>query len=716
MNDPNKKNNEFDDAINDSMDNLSDASEYHEPYAKTPSPPIPTRTDNITPADSLDSVSTTSSVSSRLGHLEAQKRMHADARQAQAARNSITSITDSSKPSEANSKTDKLISNSPHDENEMSEDEEDVEKVLEAEMVSDEEISARDLETVVNAAYFDLFVLVPLLLIPGILVFFMAGGDYYNIFAMKDPNKMNSAMEFVRYNLFATGAYALFIIFDVLSLVIPEGILVFTPASKQNSKTQKFIRSQLQMVINIRHNFALSAWLFTMIIWASTILYQSMFTSPVQIMMQIWAKEAAKSDAKAVAATSASTAIDEETTKKIIAEGKHLITQRYIEVTLVVTTVFSAVLAVEKYLMQMIKLGFHREAFAERISDCNRRFVYLLKLYEAVKYGKPRVLSVSKTSLLDIDSTADLNLDKALHLTSVHRAKSIAKLIFRTLLPSESSRDREYLVVEDFEKWTATPKETFESLDLDNSGKITEEEMEEAIVNIYIARDNLCRGLKSNGRIVKKLDYLFLAICFFIGALIVSPVFDVGAAHLIGYFGICSTGFGFLFNSTAKSCFESILFVFIQHPFDVGDRVVIDDESFVIDDIEIFTTKMIRWDGVTVYIANSTLCSKVIQNIRRSENQLESLALKIKSDNPAESLWTFRQELEKELKARSHSFTGEVDLANLDKLPANAEALSLTVLAQVHGNFQNTAKRNARKTEFLEVVETALKNSNLTKA
>ena len=93
--------------------------------------------------------------------------------------------------------------------------------------------------------------------------------------------------------------------------------------------------------------------------------------------------------------------------------------------------------------------------------------------------------------------------------------KSIAKLIFRTLLPSDSSRDREYLVVEDFEKWTATPKETFESLDLDNSGKITEEEMEEAVVNIYIARDNLCRGLKSNGRIVKKLDYLFWPFAFY---------------------------------------------------------------------------------------------------------------------------------------------------------------------------------------------------------
>ena len=125
---------------------------------------------------------------------------------------------------------------------------------------------------------------------------------------------------------------------------------------------------------------------------------------------------------------------------------------------------------------------------------------------------------------------------------------------------------------------------------------------------------------------------------------------------------------------------------------------------------------MVRWDGVIVYIANSSICSKVIQNIRRSENQLESLALKIDSNNPTESFWSFREELEKELKSHESSFTGEVDLANLDKLPANGEALNVTVLAQVRGNFQNSAKRNARKAEFLEIVETALKNANLTKA
>ena len=33
---------------------------------------------------------------------------------------------------------------------------------------------------------------------------------------------------------------------------------------------------------------------------------------------------------------------------------------------------------------------------------------------------------------------------------------------------------------------------------------------------------------------------------------------------------------GFMFNNTAKTVFEAIIFVFVMHPFDVGDRCIID--------------------------------------------------------------------------------------------------------------------------------------------
>ena len=691
--------------VRDDISDKSEApSEYHElePYAKTPSPPIPIRDATLTPNDSEHSLSTTSSVSSRLGHLKEQRRMHSEARRSQATNNSITSIN-SLESKKSQSKADKMIINSPDGGDEHSDcDQDEVEKVLDAELVSDDEISARDIENVCKAANYDLLFLLPLLFLPSIPLYFCLTDPIENIFTMKDPKFMTSATEFFRYNIFASLAYGFYVIYDVLSLIIPEGILVFTPKEKDNKAT-KFIREQIHLIINVRQNISISAWLLTLVPLAGLILYESMFTNPLDMMNEIFV-------AKAVSA-----AADSSIEEKLIADGKNMMIQKNIEVTLVLLAMFSSVHAIEKYLMQMIGLSFHRTAFSQRISDCNHRYELVLKLCEAVKFGKPRVLSSnSSVNLLDIDSSAELSFDKGIHLTSIHRAKSIAKLIYRTLLPVDSGRD--YLLPEDFSKWTNQSKETFECLDFDNSGQLYASKVEEAIIEIYNTRDSLNRGLKANGKIVKKLDMLLFIIFMCIGGLLVSPVLDIGTGKLLMSLGFLSTGFGFLFHSTAKSSFESLIFVFLQHPFDVGDRVVIDDETFVVDDIEVFTTKMVRWDGITVYIANSSLSSKTILNIRRSEDQLESLALKINGDTPTESLLTFRQELKTELMKNSSNFTGELDLANLDQLPSSNEPLSFTVLAQVRGNFQNPAKRNARKTEFLAIVERALKSSNITKA
>lgn len=701
----------------DVRENDSVTSEYHN--LKTPSPPIPIRSTVATPTSDGQNtpISTTSSVSSRLGHLEDQKKLHSQSRQSQAAKNSVTSIASkkstTSKVS-AVAKTDKMISNSPDggggggdSDDDYFEDDEHVEKVLDAELVSDDVKSARNMERLVRTAFFDLFIILPLMLIPSVALYFCLDEPFYNIMYTKNPEDMNLTMECIRYNLFSVFAYGLYVISDVLSLVIPEGILLFSTVVKTKDGTKSvstIVRSQMNLLIDVRKNVALSLWFIALVPLAGTFLYKSMFLTPWDLLHKIMSIDLEK-------LVEGTTKIDQE---KMIADETRSLMQRYAEIIFVLLAIFSSVLAVEKYCMQIFLLNFHSKAFAKRISDCNQKFGYLIRLYEAVKFGKPRVLS-NNSLISNLDSSTDLKTDKGIHLTSLHRAKSIAKLIYRSLLPADAD-GRDYLLVEDFKKWTNYPDETFASFDLDQTGKLSEEEIEDAVVEIYNSRTNLLRGLKSNARVVKKLDNLFVITAVLIGGVIASPVFDMGAVSLFATMSVFSASFGFLFHSTAKSCFESILFVFIQHPFDVGDRVIIDGETFVIEDIEVFTTKMIRWDGILVYITNFSLCSKVIQNIRRSENQIESLDLKIKGDTPAESILNLTVELKKQLESHKRNFTGQIDLAHLDKLPANNEPMSLSVQAQVRGNFQNPAKMNSRKTELFDIVDKALLNCNISKA
>ena len=699
----------------DVRENDSVTSEYHN--LKTPSPPIPIRPSVATPASDGQNtpISITSSVSSRLGHLEDQKKSHSQSRQSQAAKNSVTSIASKkstiSKVS-AVAKTDKMISNSPggsNSDDDDFEDDEDVEKVLDEELVSDDVKSARNMERLVGTAYFDLFIILPVMLIPSLALYLCLNGPFYNIICTKNPEVMNLTMECIRYNLFSAIAYGLFVIFDVLSLVIPEVILLFHPSVKTKDGTKSLstiVRSQMNLLIDVRKNVAFSLWFIALVPLAGTLLYKSMFLTPWDLLHKIITIDLEK--------LVEDTAKNEQEKMKMIADETNSLMQRYAEITFVLLAIFSSVLAVEKYCVQLFSLNFHSKAFAKRISECNKNFGYLIRLYEAVKFGKPRVLS-NNSLISDFDSTTDLKTDKGIHLTSLHRAKSIAKLIYRSLLPADAD-GRDYLLVEDFKKWTNYPVETFASFDLDQTGKLSEIEIEDAVVEIYNSRTNLLRGLKSNARVVKKLDNLFVITAVLIGGVLASPVFDVGAVSLLATMSVFSASFGFLFHSTAKSCFESILFVFIQHPFDVGDRVIIDGETFVIEDIEVFTTKMIRWDGILVYITNFSLCSKIIQNVRRSENQIESLDLKIKGDTPAESILSLTAELKKQLESHKRNFTGQINLAHLDKLPVNNEPVSLSVQAQVRGNFQNPAKMNSRKTELFDIVEKALLNCNISKA
>jgi small-conductance mechanosensitive channel len=42
---------------------------------------------------------------------------------------------------------------------------------------------------------------------------------------------------------------------------------------------------------------------------------------------------------------------------------------------------------------------------------------------------------------------------------------------------------------------------------------------------------------------------------------------------------------GFMFGNTLKQLFEAIIFLFVMHPFDVGDRCIVDGVQVMIDSV-----------------------------------------------------------------------------------------------------------------------------------
>ncbi len=57
----------------------------------------------------------------------------------------------------------------------------------------------------------------------------------------------------------------------------------------------------------------------------------------------------------------------------------------------------------------------------------------------------------------------------------------------------------------------------------------------------------------------------------------------------------------FAIGGTIKDLVENLIFLFITHPYDTGDRVDIDTESYVIKEFHLTTTILTRVDGKEIY-------------------------------------------------------------------------------------------------------------------
>ncbi|KAK9946865.1 hypothetical protein M0R45_012308 [Rubus argutus] len=53
----------------------------------------------------------------------------------------------------------------------------------------------------------------------------------------------------------------------------------------------------------------------------------------------------------------------------------------------------------------------------------------------------------------------------------------------------------------------------------------------------------------------------------------------------------------FIFGNTCKTVFEAIIFLFVMHPYDVGDRCEVDGVQMVVDEMNLLTTVFLKFDN-----------------------------------------------------------------------------------------------------------------------
>lgn len=93
---------------------------------------------------------------------------------------------------------------------------------------------------------------------------------------------------------------------------------------------------------------------------------------------------------------------------------------------------------------------------------------------------------------------------------------------------------------------------------------------------MYQERRALALSLSDTKSAVSKLHRIIDVILFVIVVVIWLLILDIATTQLLLFVSSQLVLMVFIFGNTLKTVFEAIVFVFVHHPFDVGDRCLID--------------------------------------------------------------------------------------------------------------------------------------------
>lgn len=225
----------------------------------------------------------------------------------------------------------------------------------------------------------------------------------------------------------------------------------------------------------------------------------------------------------------------------------------------------------------------------------------------------------------------------------------------------------------------------------------------------------LSKSMQSIETALRKIDRLFTCLVL-LASLIIVAVAIGDAVQLLLALSTMLSGAAFVFGTSAKNTFESIIFLLVIHPFDVGDRVYVQlgtaatdpIDNLVVAEMHLLSTIFERWDGVRVYVANHILAYKAIYNIRRSGPILEIQRVQLDYSTPVAKIERLRWMLAEFVARESADFVPDISRVNLDTLDAGGNRVWVNVVVRHAGNFQDYDVQLARRSKLLAFVRQSL--------
>lgn len=243
-----------------------------------------------------------------------------------------------------------------------------------------------------------------------------------------------------------------------------------------------------------------------------------------------------------------------------------------------------------------------------------------------------------------IQNSNDGDEESATKIRSEIEAKAAARKIFQNV----ARPGCRYIYLDDIMRFmqddeAAKTMSLFEGAS--ESKKISKKCLKNWVVNAFRERRALALTLNDTKTAVNKLHRMVNIMVGIVIAVIWLLILGIATSKFLLFLSSQLLLVAFIFGNTCKTVFESIIFLFVIHPFDVGDRCEVDGVQMVVEEMNILTTVFLRFDNQKIIITNSVLATKAIGNYYRSPDMGDAVEFVIHLATPAEKIVIVKQRI-----------------------------------------------------------------------
>ncbi|KAK4364741.1 hypothetical protein RND71_016099 [Anisodus tanguticus] len=231
------------------------------------------------------------------------------------------------------------------------------------------------------------------------------------------------------------------------------------------------------------------------------------------------------------------------------------------------------------------------------------------------------------------------------------------------------------------------------------TGRITKSAFRNWVVRAYYERKYLAHSLNDTKTAVQQLHKLASGIVSFIVLIISLLVMGLLSTQILALLLSQLVLLGFAFQNTCKTIFESIIFVFVVHPFDIGDRCVIDGVQLIVEEMNILTTVFLRYDNEKIYYPNAVLITKPISNFYRSPEMCDAISFDIDTNTSTDTIIAFKKAIQLYLESKPKYWNPKHSV--IVKGIGNVHTMGMALCVQHTINHQNYEDRSNRITELI---------------